>query len=151
MPRFEIIRSDKENPTNFTRENIADFFYDHLDEFGDKKEYILNCIGYAYGDNPGQDGFILLAIDESNEEPKITGGVIINRTNMSGYIPENILVYIAVHGDYRGEGLGSQLMERIIEAADGDIALHVEPDNPAVHLYEKYNFTNKYLEMRLAK
>ncbi len=31
---------------------------------------------------------------------------------------------------------------------DGDIALHVEPDNPARFLYEKYGFTNKYLEMR---
>lgn len=151
MPQFEIIRSDEENPTPFTREDIADFFYRHLDEYGDEKSHILNCIGYAYGDGAGQDGFILLAIDKENSEPKIIGGVIINFTNMSGYIPENILVYIAVHGSHRGEGLGSQLMERILEATDGDIALHVEPDNPAVHLYEKYNFINKYLEMRHTK
>jgi ribosomal protein S18 acetylase RimI-like enzyme len=42
-------------------------------------------------------------------------------------------------------------MEHIIEATEGDIALHVEPDNPARQLYEKYGFTNKYLEMRLSK
>ena len=70
---------------------------------------------------------------------------------MSGFIPEHILVYIAVHAEYRGQGLGKQLMEHIIEATDGDIALHVEADNPAKHLYEKYGFTNKYLEMRLKK
>ncbi len=79
------------------------------------------------------------------------GVVIINHTNMGGYIPEHILVYIAVHKEARGEGVGGQLMERIVEVTEGDIALHVEPDNPAIHLYEKYGFTNDYLEMRLKK
>ena len=144
---FDISYSDSENPTEFDREDIADFLFEHLDEFGDEKEHILNCIGYAYGDEAGQDGLILIA----HEEGQIAGVVIINETNMGGYIPENILVYIAVHRDYRGQGLGSRLMERIIEATDGDIALHVEEHNPALHLYEKYGFTNKYLEMRLAK
>ncbi len=144
---FDLSYSDSENPTSFSREDIADFLFEHLDEFGDEKPHILNCIGYAYGDNEGQDGVILIA----HEDGTITGIVIINNTNMKGYIPEHILVYIAVHSDYRGQGIGSQLMERIIEATDGDIALHVEEHNPAIHLYKKYGFTNKYLEMRLQK
>ncbi|NGP90066.1 GNAT family N-acetyltransferase [Fodinibius halophilus] len=147
MVEFDIIESDIQNPTPFSREDIADFLYEHLDEFGDEKKHILSCIGYAYGDDEGQDGFILVA----HEDEKVVGSVIINHTNMSGFIPEHILVYIAVHGDYRGQGLGKQLMEQIIEETEGDIALHVEADNPAVHLYEKYGFTNKYLEMRLKK
>lgn len=147
MIEFDIIHSDIENPTVFGREDIADFLYKHLDEFGDKKKHILSSISYAYGDKEGQDGFILVA----HEEEQIVGAVIINHTNMGGFIPEHILVYIAVHGDYRGQGLGSQLMEHIIDATEGDIALHVEPDNPAVHLYDKFGFTNKYLEMRLKK
>ena len=60
----------------------------------------------------------------------------------------NILVYIAVHGSQRGKGVGQQLIERAFEATEGDIALHVEPDNPARRLYERLGFTNKYLEMR---
>ncbi|MFH5833434.1 GNAT family N-acetyltransferase [Halalkalibaculum sp. DA384] len=144
---FDISYSDDKNPTEFSREEIADFLYEHLDEFGDEKQHILNCIGYAYGDKDGQDGMILIV----HEDGQIAGAVIINKTNMKGYIPENILVYIAVHREYRGEGIGSQLMERIIKATDGDIALHVEEHNPAVHLYKKYGFTNKYLEMRLKK
>jgi len=147
MTKYDIIRQENENPTGFTREEIADFLYVHLDEFGDAKQYILNCIGYAYGDNPGQDGHILIA----HENDEIVGAVIINKTNMSGYIPENILVYIAVHGEKRGQGLGKGLMEHIIEATEGDIALHVEPENPATFLYEKYGFTNKYLEYRLTR
>lgn len=147
MVKYDLIYSDAENPTSFSRDDIADFLVEHLDEYRDEKKHILSSIGYAYGDDVGQDGFILTA----HEEEQIVGIVIINHTNMGGFIPEHILVYIAVHGDYRGQGLGKELMERIIEATEGDIALHVEPDNPAIHLYEKYGFTNKYLEMRLKK
>lgn len=145
--QFDLSYSDSDNPTDFSREDIADFLFEHLDEFGDEKPHILNSIGYAYGDNEGQNGVILIA----HENEEIAGVVVINDTNMKGYIPEHILVYIAVHADYRGQGIGSQLMERIIEATDGDIALHVEEHNPAVHLYKKYGFINKYLEMRLKK
>lgn len=145
--KYSIIESDEINPTQFGREKIADFLYNHLDQYGDEKSAILNCIGYAFGDNPGQDGFILVA----HQKDEILGVVIINKTNMSGYIPENILVYIAVHGKARGKGVGQALMKTIIENTEGDIALHVEPDNPAKYLYEKFGFTNKYLEMRLQK
>lgn len=147
MIEFDIIKNDEENPTEFSREDIAGFLYEHLGEYRDVKKHILDCIGYAYGDENNQDGFILAA----HENGTIVGAVIINHTNMSGFIPEHLLVYIAVHEDYRGRGIGKQLMEHIIEATDGDIALHVEPDNPAKHLYEKFGFTNKYLEMRLRK
>ena len=145
--QLDIIQSDTENPTPFGREDIAGFLYKHLDEYGDEKKHILSCISYAYGDNPGQDGFILVA----HKDDRVIGAVIINHTNMAGFIPEHILGYIAVHEDARGQGLGKQLMEQIIDTTEGDIALHVEPDNPAKYLYEKYGFTNKYLEMRLKK
>lgn len=82
-------------------------------------------------------------------ENELVGAVVINKTGMEGYIPENILVYIAVNAEYRGKGYGRKLMRKAIDTADGDIALHVEPDNPARHLYEKMGFENKYLEMRL--
>ena len=81
----------------------------------------------------------------------IIGTVVVNQTGMKGYIPENILVYIATHKAHRGEGVGKLLMEKTISLANGNIALHVEPENPAKFLYEKYGFTNKYLEMRLNK
>lgn len=143
---YTIIEHDKSD-VPFTRAEIADFLYEHLDQFGDDREAILNCIGYAYGDKAGQDGFILVAHDQD----EILGVVIINDTNMGGYIPEHILVYIAVHAKARGKGVGKALMKRIIEETDGDIALHVEPENPAKYLYEKFGFTNKYLEMRFKK
>jgi ribosomal protein S18 acetylase RimI-like enzyme len=70
---------------------------------------------------------------------------------MKGYIPENVLVYIAVHRDLRGKGIGKKLMEKAIQLAQGNIALHVEHNNPARFLYEKMGFENPYLEMRFYK
>lgn len=144
---YTIIDNDHVEAPVFSRDQIADFLYDHLDQYGDDKHAILKCIAYAFGDKPGQDGFILVA----HEAGEILGVVIINDTNMSGYIPEHILVYIAVHAKTRGKGVGKQLMKRTTEHAKGDIALHVEPDNPAKNLYEKFGFNSKYLEMRLKK
>jgi len=46
------------------------------------------------------------------------------------------------------QGVGKVLMKNALKLANGSVALHVEPDNPAVHLYKKIGFTNKYLEMR---
>lgn len=128
---------------------IAGFLYNHLDQFGDAKEDILKAIDYALDDTVRPGGFVLTATDSGKGE--IVGAVVVNRTGMEGYIPENILVYIAMHKEYRGQGIGKELMRRAIDTASGGIALHVEPDNPAVHLYKKLGFTSKYLEMRLQR
>lgn len=127
---------------------VAEFLYQHLDQYGDKKEDILRCLDYALKEKGGLGGFILVGLSPDGE---IAGAVVINHTGMKGYIPENILVYIAVHGKHRGEGVGKKLMNEAIARTEGNIALHVEPDNPAKFLYEKVGFTNKYLEMRLNK
>jgi len=142
-----LIRSDRERSARFSREEIADFLYTHLDQYGDNKQAILACLAYAFGDGPGQDGLVLAA----HRAGEILGVAVVNDTNMKGYIPEHILVYLAVREDTRGQGIGKRLMERVISETPGDIALHVEPENPARYLYEKFGFTNKYLEMRLAK
>jgi|SRR5690606_8784993 len=133
--------------TYLEKNEIADFLFNHLDQYGDKKEDIMKCLDYALSNFPHQGGFVLLA----REAGEIVGAVVVNQTGMEGYIPENILVYIAVNSNQRGKGIGKELMSRAINLAKGDIALHVEPDNPAKHLYEKMGFTNKYLEMRLKK
>lgn len=126
------------------KHSVRDFLYDHLDEYGDTKQDISKAIEYALNSGMHPGGLILTAWDGDT----IVGTVVINHTGMAGYIPENILVYIAIHKDYRGKGLGKKLMEQTFKETEGDIALHVESDNPAKHLYEKVGFTNKYLEMR---
>lgn len=148
MTEKSSITFDKLSPSHTVgmveKQEIINFLYDHLDEFGDSKEDIEKAIDYALnrGSHPG--GVIITA----REGNKLMGAVVVNRTGMAGYIPDNILVYIAVHGDARGQGLGGRLMEKTFEETKGDIALHVEPHNPAKRLYERLGFENKYLEMR---
>ncbi len=129
------------------RERVADFLLQHLGVYGDKKEDILKAIDYALSGDPGKGGFVLLAEADNT----ILGAVVMNRTGMNGYIPDNILVYIATHDQHRGKGIGKALMQQAIQEASGDIALHVEPDNPARKLYDHLGFTNKYIEMRYRK
>jgi ribosomal protein S18 acetylase RimI-like enzyme len=129
------------------RNMVRDFLFTHLEQYGDKREDIGKAIEYALNKGITPGGYVVVGY-EGNE---IVGAVVVNCTGMEGYIPENILVYIATHNERRGKGYGKKLMEAAIAEAQGNIALHVEPDNPAKILYEKLGFTNKYLEMRLDK
>lgn len=133
--------------TYLQKNEIADFLVLHLGKYGDPKEDIMKCLDYALDQGFQAGGFVIMA----RENDKIVGAVVMNKTGMSSYIPENILVYIAVDAEIRGKGIGGQLMDRAVKMANGGIALHLEADNPARKLYERLGFTNKYLEMRLTK
>ena len=142
---FTQINAKTRIPTDCSTETIVDFLFTHLEQYGDQKDAIQKCIEYVM--NPEKGGQIIIGKDQE----KIVGITILNQTGMNGYIPENILVYIAVDNSVRGKGFGKKLMQKAIDSVEGDIALHVEPDNPAKKLYENLGFTNKYLEMRLTK
>ncbi|HQW12955.1 MAG TPA: GNAT family N-acetyltransferase [Saprospiraceae bacterium] len=140
---FIIINSLSGQDSKIPNDQVAHFLYEHLEQYGDTLEDIQKCISYVM--NPDKGGNIIIGLDAG----KMVGATILNNTGMGGYIPENILVYIAVDQSQRGKGYGKQLMQHAINNTHGGIALHVEPDNPAKILYEKLGFTNKYLEMRL--
>ncbi|HPE40149.1 MAG TPA: GNAT family N-acetyltransferase [Bacteroidales bacterium] len=146
MKEYQLF-NEENKPSPQEKKEIIDFLYQHLEQFGDSKEDIEKCVQYAIKESDSFGGFIL----QSYEGGVTTCIVIVNQTGMKGYIPENILVYIATHKEFRGKGIGKNMMLKAIEMADGNIALHVEPDNPAKYLYEKIGFTNKYLEMRYIK
>ncbi|SFN08961.1 Acetyltransferase (GNAT) family protein [Paenimyroides ummariense] len=148
MNMLEIKTYSQENkPDQNEKETILNFLFKNLEQYGDPKQDIEKCMNYALNETPSFGGFIVTASLENN----IAGAVIVNETGMKDYIPENILVYIATDANQRGKGIGKALMQHAIDNAKGNIALHVEPDNPAIKLYEKLGFTNKYLEMRLNK
>ena len=146
MEQFKIY-NPKTKMSTLDKLNAVEFLYKHLEQYGDKKEDIEKAIHYAVKEIPSFGGFVL----EGFNNDSLKGIVVVNRTGMSGYIPENILVYIAVDNSERGKGYGKSLMNKAVELAQGDVALHVEKDNPARFLYEKVGFTNPYLEMRLKK
>lgn len=140
---YSAINKPNENEKN----KIVDFLFENLDEFGDPKEDIRRAIDYSIKEFSSFGGFTLV----QQEGDVIVGAVVLNRTGMDGYIPENILVYIATHKAFRGRGIGKSLMRETIHYSRGDIALHVAADNTAKHMYTKLGFTNPYLEMRLKR
>lgn len=137
----------KNKPSREEKESFIDFLYDNLEEYWDSKPDIEKAVNYALKETISFGGFILVSLLED----EISGVVVVNQTGMKDYIPENILVYIATHKKLRGKGIGKVLMQKTIDHANGSIALHVEPKNPARFLYEKVGFSSKYIEMRYRK
>ncbi|RZN47545.1 N-acetyltransferase [archaeon] len=137
----------KNEGAEISLDDIVTFLHDHLDRFRDSKPDIRKALDYALSDAEGMGGFILIA----REEKDIVGALVMNETGMSGYIPENILVYVAVDASRRGKGIGGKIVREALERAKGDVKLHVEHDNPAKRLYERLGFTSKYAEMRYSK
>lgn len=143
MLQIQKINTNEDFKT-ISRETFVDFLFTHLDQFGDPKEDINKCLDYAFSTEKSEGGFALAGFKDN----KVVGAVIMNKTGMSGYIPDWILVYIAVDASQRGQGIGKQLIEEVYRQCIGDIKLHVEYDNPAKRLYERMGFQSKYAEMR---
>jgi GNAT superfamily N-acetyltransferase len=142
---FIRIDSSQQFPAGFGRADFVEFLHTHLGKYTDPPEAIEKAIDYAFSSIEGKGGFLLAAFDL--EEP--VGAMVVNDTGMGGYIPEHILVYVAVDSSKRGQGIGTKFLSALRSSCTGDVALHVEYDNPAKRLYERFGFTSRYAEMRL--
>jgi [ribosomal protein S18]-alanine N-acetyltransferase len=128
-------------------DDVAEFLYESLKPYHDPLPIVRQGILDALEPKNREPGFVLLA--EHNR--KLVGALIMLRTGMKGYIPENFLLMVAVDPSQRGKGVGRQIIERSFALADGDVKLHVEYDNPAKRLYERLGMTTKYAEMRYSR
>ena len=95
MHTFKIYDQITGNNQEITGGDLAAFLHEHLEEYGDEETAIQKAIDYVFQSG----GRVVVAEDDD----QIIGAVVINATGMSDYIPENILVYIAIHRDYRGK------------------------------------------------
>lgn len=145
---LEILKYTREQDfTVISRAEYVDFLFTHLGKFGDPKADINKCLDYAFSSEKSAGGFALGAFYNN----QLVGALVINHTGMTGYIPDHLLVYVAVDKNYRGQGFGQQIIEQAFAYCEGDIKLHVEYDNPAKRLYEHMGFKTKYAEMRYTK
>jgi len=144
---YLIVRSELELANYYPKAKIVEFLHQNLEQFRDPPDQIEAAIDYAFSTAEGKGGFVIIQTIEG----KITGVVVMNETGMGGYIPENILVYVATDSANAPLGAGAELMKRAIQEAEGDIALHAEYNNSAKKMYEKLGFTSKYAEMRYVK
>lgn len=139
--------SGNDNATILVKSQIAQFLDEHLEQYGDNILAIYKCLDFALSKYPHQGGFVMLA----QENDKLLGAVVMCKTGMESFVPENLLVYLAVHRDYRKEGIGKTLLGKALDFAKGDVALHVNLDNTAVKFFEAAGFQTRYTEMRLQR
>jgi len=137
----------------FTRLSIMDinritnFLYENSGEFRDTKTAIRKSIMYAAKELPGLGGYVFVI----ENEHEILGAVVVNRTGMNEYLSENILVYVAVKQTFRKKGIAKKLIKHTIRNCKGDIAIHINKDNPVIKLFEKQGFKSRNIEMRLER
>jgi GNAT superfamily N-acetyltransferase len=141
------VRSLDGFPAGINVAGLTKFFHEALKPFEDSPEDIERGIRDCLKPRGRTGGFLLIA----TLRRKPVGALVMRRTGMKGYVPENLLLFVAVAPDLRNRGVGRLLVERAIREARGSIKLHVEYDNPARHLYERLGFTSKYAEMRYSK
>lgn len=128
-------------------DEIVMYFHNTMKPYEDLPEDVERALHYAFTPGKGQGGFLELV----RLKGKLAGACLMLQTGMKGYIPEWVLLMIAVDPDFRGRGIGGKLIGQCLEQVDGDVKLHVEYDNPAKKLYERNGFTSKYAEMRYSK
>jgi len=142
--RLQFVRSWDAFPAEADPDTVTRFLYKALDRFGDDEPVIRRSLSDALGETPPGPGFLLLALSDD----RLVGALVMLRTGMTGYVPENLLLYVAVDPDERGRGIGGRLCREAMRSVEGQVKLHVEYDNPAKRLYERLGFENKYAEMR---
>ncbi len=125
-------------------DRLVSFLHESLKPYEDTPEDIYSGVDHALGGATGPGGFLVLATRDHTP----LGALVMLDTGMSGYIPENLLLFVAVHPDGRGQGLGKRIISKALDRCSGPVKLHVEYDNPAKRLYERIGFTSKYAEMR---
>ena len=145
--RLHKIEAIEDLPPWIDRHTLAVFLYENLKPYEDTTDDIERGLDYALSRRPGKGGFVLLA----EVDQKTAGALVMLHTGMKGYVPENLLLFVAVDAEKRGQEIGTTLCRQAIAECEGDVCLHVEYENPAKRLYERLGFTSKYAEMRYSK
>jgi DNA-binding MarR family transcriptional regulator/ribosomal protein S18 acetylase RimI-like enzyme len=145
--RIHCVTSGNGFPHGIDIQRLTAFLHASLIPYEDTLEDIEQGIRDAFAAPGREGGFVLIA----EFEGRIAGALVMQKTGMKGYVPENILLFVAVSPEERGRGLGRKLIEHALDSVQGSVKLHVEYENPARRLYERIGFTSKYAEMRYVK
>jgi GNAT superfamily N-acetyltransferase len=147
-PKVGLVLTVIEKPADYPGwldvNRLARFLHEKMKPYEDQVPDIEHALDYAMSPEEGKGGFIMVVSD--NEQ--LVASTVFLRTGMKGYIPEYILVFVAVDPERRNQGIGAWLVKEALKHCKGSVKLHVEYDNPARRLYERIGFTTKYAEMR---
>lgn len=104
---------------SFSKKNaIVQFLQKHLETSWVEETAILKAVEYATKEIPSFGGFVLTA--EENQE--IVAALIVNKTGLSGLMPEYVAVLQATKPVTKSKIIARKLEEKAITLAQGDIA-----------------------------
>jgi ribosomal protein S18 acetylase RimI-like enzyme len=144
---FRYFDNEKELPEWLYVNDITEFLLDHMRPYNDSTETTISAVDYALSAHPQGKGFVLVA----SVAKEIVGVIVAIRTDKLEIIPENVLVYVCVHRDYRHRGIGSRLLKEAMNCVEGNLKINVLKTNPALKLLKKVGFKNDHFEMRFEK
>lgn len=130
-----------------TINRITKFLEQHLEDCNDNKNAIRQSLLYAAKEIPSLGGYTFIA----KEDGIIVGAIVVNKTGMKEYHPENLLVYLAVHKEYRNKGIATKLLKEATKYCNGNFSLRVHKKSTAVSIFEKNGFTSEKIQMTLKK
>jgi len=121
------------------KDDLLDMTRSWLSTYNDSVGETLDAIEKAM-----KEGFLLIAKRNGEEQ----GICIIVNMGFERFIPTYHLAYIGVKSGNKGRGVASELIGHAIELTDGNLSLHVDPDNKrAKNLYRKMGFNHVYDRM----
>lgn len=117
-------------------------------QFGDADngEEISEALDYALKNKPSFGGYIFACWDHYD----LVSCVVVNQTGMGEYNPGYVLVYAVTDPTSpKGESILQDLVQRAVQHAKGEIALHLRPNNPGIALFKRIGFREQYVELRM--
>lgn len=126
---------------------VTNFLHEHSGVFRDSKSAIKKSLLYAIKEIPGLGGYVFV----SEHQNEILGVLVINKTGMNEYIPENILVYLVVNANYDEDGIKEKLINYTTNYCKGDIALYINKESPELGWFKEKGFKSRNIEMRLTR
>lgn len=136
-----------ENVSTLLVNKVVNFVYKNQVGTNDDIHTIYKSVDYALSPYKYQGGFVLIA----EHGRSIVGAVVVNRTNMEGYVPRNLLTHMAIDPLNTIREVDKKLIKKAVELTISDLAFHVSVDSPLIHLFEEVGFEKNYFEMRLKK
>lgn len=130
----------------FEKSPLINFIRDNSENKEVSTQMVREAVDYAIKEIPSFGGFILTA----QEEGKMVGAIVVNKTGLNGGNPKHRVVYLSIREDYRQQNIGSELIKKAVHFAKGDISLRVGYESDAIELYKSLGFQPKYVEMRLS-
>ncbi|MCO5260521.1 MAG: GNAT family N-acetyltransferase [Crocinitomicaceae bacterium] len=132
-----ILYNTINRPTELEKHRMIKFLRENLSLSASKdEESIRKALEYALKERMSFGGFIIVQ-KLFNE---IIGITVVNHTGMEGYMPENILVYIAVSDEYKKKGIGKLMIRQVLNYAKGEIVVLLRDNTHLVPIFENLGF-----------